>query len=317
MGRLHGLDGLRGIAALAIAAMHFDAQFALGLGIGSLALGVDLFFVISGYVMARTYESAMREQSLSVWRFMVLRWKRLWFTLALGTIIGVPVALLRYSFDVDFVIALALALAMMPALGTALPLFAFNGPAWSLFFEITGNLAHAIGLRRIRWQWLLVIAAVMAVLLWWNGQTYIWPRGTKRALFWMTFARFFLSYIIGIVLWRLLRDRAIIPLPPYLVIAAAVTCVAYVPPLVSALLLFPLMAVAALGAKEARWATLSGQASYPLYAVHLPIFELTRIAGGGPVLACVLVAAATAFLVWMLERPRRKRSDALKDAPAF
>ena len=44
--RLPGLDGLRGVAALAVVAYHLDARLLPG-GF----LGVDLFFTISGFII--------------------------------------------------------------------------------------------------------------------------------------------------------------------------------------------------------------------------------------------------------------------------
>jgi len=55
-GRLSGLDGLRGIAALGVLSFHI---WRVPGGNGYLA--VDFFFLLSGYVMARSYEDRLRD----------------------------------------------------------------------------------------------------------------------------------------------------------------------------------------------------------------------------------------------------------------
>lgn len=315
MGRLSGLDALRGIAALGVMAMHVDGQFALGLGLGKLALGVDLFFMMSGYVMARTYETGLAKRTLTVRRFMGIRWRRLWLTLAIGTLIGVPVAVLRHPLDIDFFVALALGLAMLPAFGTALPLFAFNVPAWSIFYELVGNLVHGLALARASTRSMLVLVAIIAVTL--PTMTYgeLWPVGSERSMFLTTFLRFFLSYLIGIALFRSFRDQPPKDLLPIPVFALAVIAAVFLPPVLCVMIAFPAMILSALAMKTAHWADWSGQFSYPLYATHLPVIELVRVAGGGAALASGMALAVGGLLVLVLEHPRRR--SAAPRVPAF
>src|SRR5690348_12833235 len=85
--RLNGLDALRGVAALVVAFHHLSV-ISVSRGLGELPfLAVDLFFVISGFVMARTYEERL-QTTLSTPRFILLRYKRLWLPLAIGTMLG-------------------------------------------------------------------------------------------------------------------------------------------------------------------------------------------------------------------------------------
>ncbi|MFJ2578661.1 acyltransferase family protein [Kitasatospora aureofaciens] len=71
-GRLPALDGLRALAVLAVIAFHFD------LGLGGGFLGVDLFFVLSGFVITRLLliEHASRGR-ISLGRFWTRRARRL------------------------------------------------------------------------------------------------------------------------------------------------------------------------------------------------------------------------------------------------
>jgi peptidoglycan/LPS O-acetylase OafA/YrhL len=73
------LDGLRAIAMLAVLAFHSRAPFAL-----SGYLGVDLFFVLSGFLITSILVAEYREAgSIDVWRFYWRRALRLYPTLLL------------------------------------------------------------------------------------------------------------------------------------------------------------------------------------------------------------------------------------------
>jgi len=64
--RLYGLDLLRGVAALIVLVMHV-AGFAGG------HLAVDFFFMLSGFVMTRTYDQRLREGRIAPLRFVAMR----------------------------------------------------------------------------------------------------------------------------------------------------------------------------------------------------------------------------------------------------
>ena len=76
-----GLDGLRGMAALFVAMRHISFFHNLGVHGGYLA--VDLFFVLSGFVIANAYEARLAS-GLSAKRFLALRYVRLWPVYAAG-----------------------------------------------------------------------------------------------------------------------------------------------------------------------------------------------------------------------------------------
>ena len=85
--RLSGLDGIRGIAALAVLAFHcgcyLDAPWMFGHG----ALAVDIFFVMSGVVVARAY-GARLNAGWSPTAFASARMRRLYPLYLLGTLVG-------------------------------------------------------------------------------------------------------------------------------------------------------------------------------------------------------------------------------------
>ena len=75
--RLRGLDGLRGIAVAAVVLYHFDVPWIPG-GF----LGVDIFFVISGFIITTLLlEEVEREQQIRLRAFYARRARRLLPTL--------------------------------------------------------------------------------------------------------------------------------------------------------------------------------------------------------------------------------------------
>lgn len=83
-GRSYRIDALKGIAIIAVTLYHFGGYLTYGY------LGVDIFFVVSGFFMMKSIAKAMQENRFSYWRFIVSRVARLWplilitATLALG-----------------------------------------------------------------------------------------------------------------------------------------------------------------------------------------------------------------------------------------
>ena len=70
------LDGMRGIAALLVLTRHTTEFWTFTLHHSYLA--VDLFFLLSGFVLASSYDISLRDRVLSVRRFIFLRLIRLY-----------------------------------------------------------------------------------------------------------------------------------------------------------------------------------------------------------------------------------------------
>lgn len=98
------LDGLRGIAVAAVVAYHLDLPFASG-GF----VGVDVFFVLSGFLITRIIADELRGGSFSIARFYERRIRRivpaLVFVCALTTVAAVafllPDELQRYASSLN------------------------------------------------------------------------------------------------------------------------------------------------------------------------------------------------------------------------
>jgi peptidoglycan/LPS O-acetylase OafA/YrhL len=80
--RLAALDALRGLAILAVVASHVGLVFgadlpaARALAVPALGVGVDLFFVISGLVVAENARRLQREAQGAFWRGALAFWGR-------------------------------------------------------------------------------------------------------------------------------------------------------------------------------------------------------------------------------------------------
>lgn len=275
MGRLTGLDALRGIAALVVAASHFNRLVLGGPYIEAASLSVDFFFMLSGFIMARTYDAKMPAN------FIFLRAKRLWPAFAFGTILGAILGLGPWHL-------LPFALLFLP---TPLGAFPFNPPAWSLFCELLANALHAAIFQRTRNVILVLMFSLPAwsILMMDGGAPFNSWANLPEALL-----RVAVAYSIGVLLWR---HNVKLPLPGWLAVFGF--GLAFLPnpafePLV-VLVVFPLMIW--IGQRwDAGFAGLwAGRASYPLYAAHYPVLA----AGLSWLYTLIAGAVATAVAGWI------------------
>jgi peptidoglycan/LPS O-acetylase OafA/YrhL len=83
--RYQTLDGLRGIAALAVVMLHSNRWFLIAPNLSASA--VDLFFLLSGFVVAAAYEHRLAS-GMSAARFMAIRIVRLYPLYLVGLLIA-------------------------------------------------------------------------------------------------------------------------------------------------------------------------------------------------------------------------------------
>lgn len=282
--RLAGLDGLRGIAAISILAFHL-MPFLAGDWRGNAYLAVDFFFMLSGYVMARTYEVRLADD-LTPLAFMWQRWKRPWPTLFVGSLMGLPWFLSVMGSDHMLVVMANLLL---------IPTFVFNwiypldGPVWSIFFELFANLIHALLLRRLPIRMLALLTLLMVAILVIPASQLTLGLGNARHTFPFGFPRVIMSYSIGIILWRIWRDEpsiaispafAFLVMPVFFGAAMIADSNAWLSDFLFVLILCPLMIAGALRwTGPSIWACRAGALSFPLYAFHVPILATTSLAG--------------------------------------
>jgi peptidoglycan/LPS O-acetylase OafA/YrhL len=81
----HALNGVRGIAALAVLLHH--ARTLIGDVSVSGYMAVDLFFLLSGFVVAHAYEERLKG-GLTAWKFIKLRLLRFYPLYLVGILLG-------------------------------------------------------------------------------------------------------------------------------------------------------------------------------------------------------------------------------------
>ena len=183
------LDALRGAAALMVVWYHFFEGYAFAEGTAITTfnhghLGVDLFFMLSGFVISYAYDDRWNRANnpLTLKEFFKRRLIRLHPMLIMGAVIGLVAFLLQGGVKWDgtptpiswSLVALVLTMLFIPAYPGApydlrgnSEMFSLNGPSWSLFFEYIGNLLYALVIRRLGNRALAVLTAVLGVAWCW------------------------------------------------------------------------------------------------------------------------------------------------------
>ena len=314
---------LRGIAALCVLGLHARAIYGDQAWIfGKGYLAVDLFFMLSGYVMARTYDPRLAN-GLSPLRFLFARYRRLWPVMAVGSVIGLPKLWLELQSPSGFALTAGLNLLLLPVPHEG-PGFPLNIPAWSILFELTANLIHGLILWRLRLRCLVLLAAATLPPIFWVGSSYgTFDVGAHTFDFFAGLPRVLLSYLIGIVLWKLWQDEPAVPVPPALALVAMPTmfAVAWVMglqdwrlDLVFIVVACPLLIAGGLRLRAGssavdRCALAFGALSFPLYAVHMPVLQGMHLLGYGQVGAALAAMTAGTLVALTIELRTRHRKQ--------
>lgn len=319
-GRYVTLDGMRGIAALAVALFHYNISQAPH---GYVA--VDFFFALSGFVLCRAYLPRW-ERGMGTWAFMKQRIARLYPLFLVGLVVTTLSAISNrytgkgdiFSYRTIFT-SLPFNVLMLPSPMTK-TLFPVNVPAWSLFFELVANLGLVLVLFRLPRLGLLAVCLAAA---WWYAPVVLDNEGGNLGAVWDQLAtsmvRTTLSFTAGVLIARLpqpdTRPVGWQGLACLLAIGAMLLLdISAVPDahydLVCSLLIAP--ALVWLGARyepprliaPAAW--FLGEVSYALYAVHWALMEPLRYfkddLGFDPVLMAFVYLGLCVALAWLCVR---------------
>lgn len=287
------LDGLRGLAAIAVVVFHFMEWAYSDFTQNFIAhgfLAVDFFFCLSGFVIGYAYDD--RIGKMGVMEFFKSRLIRLHPLIVLGSILG----LLAFLFDpfsdhaalynvgeTILIFVSSVFLIPFPVMQErAFNLFGLNAPAWSLFWEYVANIFYALILCRISRKSLLLLILLAAAMLFFVGyRAGNLLGGWDSSSFWDGGARILYSFLAGLVIYRfnlIIKNKlGFVGLCVLLSLAFLMPYGEWnwlTEPLV-VLLYFPLLIALGAGATLTRGlkalCVFSGKISYPLYMTHYAV----------------------------------------------
>lgn len=288
--RLHGLDNLRGLAALMVVIYHAEIVVGGQRLIGHGYLAVDFFFALSGFVMTRTYEGRFQ----GALAFGAMRLTRFAPVMACGSVLGFFALGPSVGWSNALFLAV-LSLLYIPLPSREHPLIPANPPQWSILFELIANLLHAAILARLRVTALIAIMLISAALI-----LVFAEKPDDPALF---LPRTLLSYCAGIVLCRTRHRLPNVPyvLAPLLLLGWPLA--ADVWPLLGWLFVLAGPAVIVLaGLTSSKVWPLAGPLSFPLYAVHYPVLVMAQNNQVSPWLGVVGAIAVALGVTAIFER---------------
>ncbi|MEJ1241019.1 acyltransferase [Chryseolinea sp. T2] len=283
------LDGLRGVAALAVVIFHFmewvftdpSTNF-----IGHGFLAVDFFFCLSGFVIGYAYDDRIGKMGIA--EFFKARLIRLHPLVVLGSVLGLLGFFLDpFASPIDFdtgkvalLFICSLLLIPFPVMGERFfNLFAFNAPSWSLFWEYVANAFYALFLykvsRRLLTALTILAAAGICVVSYRAGNLL---GGWSKDNFLDGGARVAYSFLAGLLIyrsnWISKNSLGFAGLSVLLFLAFIMpwSRLDWLMEVLIVLLYFPLMVSLGAGSSiSPRWEKVckfSGNISYPLYMTH-------------------------------------------------
>lgn len=294
------LDAMRGIAALSVAARHLNTVLPVGevknsvLAMPNSYLGVDFFFMLSGFVLARAYEDKLRA-GLPAWRFMELRIVRLYPMFVLGIVLGGVMAVGQIIFHAKHALSPAAAafafaqnIFMVPDFLSGGLLYPLNMPAWTVLFEILINFVFVLLLFRMTFLSLMAFSLVCAACYFWGR---ISLNEGNLGITWATMvfglARVGYGFPAGLILGRAFSTRiattsplaiGMVLLPAWIFFLGSPPGFRFAFDVACLFLILPV--VIWLGAHFQPPHVLRpickamGGASYPLFAIHFPLLHI-------------------------------------------
>ena len=257
-------------------------------------LAVDLFFVMSGFVISVAYDEGLSSGKLSVADFLKVRAIRLYPLYFLALVFSVFLTV-NYAVHhgpafgwagLSVQILLGLMLIPSPIPGTGL--FPLNGPSWSIFFEAIANALYAKFRSYLTNNVLLYAMAASALML----ATFVFVKHNMDFGFnWKNgiggFPRVIYSFAAGLLVYRIRKNlqfwkifnnwmTALLLSLVMLLLGLPITLYAGVYDLIAVLFLFPALVLAATYVEPSPNAGLEkiyallGLTSYAIYIFQAP-----------------------------------------------
>lgn len=293
-------------------------------------LAVDLFFILSGFVIAYAYDEKIKNNIITFRQFVLIRLIRLYpvflLSLLICSLLLVGSLLTHQNSFASFSEALsviALTALFLPShMASNNSLFPINGPYWSLFFELVANFIYA-AIRPILNNSVLAAIIVLFGLLvasashnhgnldigfLWGSESVV--GGFSRSMFGIFTGLFLYRHQAKFGHFFSRPNSAWLAFFSIAVILASPSAVRFnwLIDVISVGVVFPIAVLCASQGKSTRLQStlvLLGSASYPIYVLHVPFVEIlsSTIAGKveaiAPVSGIILVTFLIALSVWI------------------
>jgi len=289
--RYQDLDALRGIAAIAVLFGHAQGFNLINTNnFGHTYLAVDLFFCLSGFVIANSYENKILNNSLSLFEFYKIRFFRFFPMVFLGGLLSFFIFL--YFFIIkkidffEFLLNILSNFSIIPfsslidGNNLGLYLFNVNPPLWSLFFEMIVNVLFFIFIRNKLYVLSYVVFLFLFLFMMCRFLSFDVGAESDLNSFVMGFFRTVLSFYLGVICFKLhkkIKFNNILKVFFFSSLYFLLLTPSFIQGELDffiVVLLFPLLILSNSNTDiyNNKLKKVLGDLSFPLYVIHYPIF---------------------------------------------
>lgn len=216
--RIPGLDALRGMAAIGVVILHYHMYFDAGPDLiifypayKGAEFFVDLFFVLSGFLLTQVYSHITSYRELVVRRFarlFPLQWLTL-FAVLIGQYFYTQAWDKPFIYQINDTYHFILNLLLLQQTGLQTG-FSFNGPSWSISVEWIVNLLFFAILLRPRWilpsSIVFIVGSITLLAI---SQPNITNFGLSFGFLDTSLLRVFFGFFVGVIAAKILHTRIV------------------------------------------------------------------------------------------------------------
>jgi peptidoglycan/LPS O-acetylase OafA/YrhL len=325
------LDALRGIVAIFVVVWH-SPQFWTDIPFGYTYLAVDIFFVLSGFVIAHAYKEKLQTKKISGWDFLKIRIVRLYPMYFIGLMLGLIAYFLgAFTLHSNWMLLALMSLFFLPTgLQPGQTLFAFNLPAWSLFYELIVNIIYGYFNHFLSKKRLLIIIGVLGIALiliaiYKQKIDFGAIAGYKNMI--IAFIRSSFGIFVGIFIYQFHLQKKKNSNVTRLISISCLLGILIIPridiidPIIDLLAILIIIPYGVLTISRSQISGIAikicdflGEISYPLYAIHYPVMlifislyseEIQRHQNFSGVILVVILIALSSHITKHMEKPLR------------